>query len=257
MFIYLFFITYTIHIALLQLLFMLIDFVLLWYVLSIMWLFAVFFLPSILILYFLTHVNRNKVFSVLFGVGLGAVYVIFAILFGSEYRIVPADLFKNFRWIFLHDVFLPAIIVTALFFLLSRDSFKFKINVLFLVLSGFYVMYIPFRILFRSGAFAFFTLFFKPILLTCFVLGFSFAIRLFYKNLKGAKNVLMFILPVLLGLCCTMAPALAEVFWFSGSPVISWLFVGMLEILLTLVLVALNHVNFAAVGKKQSVTLSE
>ena len=71
-----------------------------------------------------------------------------------------------------------------------------------------------------------------------------------FKNLKGAKNVLMFILPVLLGLCCTMAPALAEVVWFSGSPVISWLFVGMFEIRLTFVLVALNHVNLATVGKK-------
>lgn len=215
-----------------------------------MWLFAVFFLPAILVLYFMTHVNRNKVFSVLFGLGLGSAYVVIAIFFGSEYRIVPADFFKNFSGIFLHDSFMPAIIVTALFFLLSRDSFQFKVNVLFLVLSGFYVMYIPFRILFRSGAFSSFILFYKPILLACFVLGFSFAIRLFYRNLKGAKNVLMFILPVLLGLCCTMAPALAEVVWFSGSPVISWLFVGMLEILLTLVLVALNHVNLATVGKK-------
>ena len=225
---------------------MLIDFVLLWYVLFIMWLFAVFFLPSILVMYFMTHVNRNKFFSVLLGLGFGAAYVVFAILFGSEYRLVPADFFKNFSWIFLQDSFLPAIIVTALFFLLSRDSFQFKVNVLFLVLSGFYVLYIPFRILFRSGAFSSFILFFKPILLACFVLGFAFAIRLFYKNLKGAKNMLMFILAVVLGLFCAVAPALAEVFWFSGSPVLLWGFVAVLEILFTLVLVALNHVNLSA-----------
>ena len=43
-----------------------------------------------------------------------------------------------------------------------------------------------------------------------------------------------------------VAPALAEVFWFSGTPVLLWGFVAVLEILFTLVLVALNHVNLSA-----------
>lgn len=228
---------------------MLIDFLLLWYLLFIMWLFAFFFLPCILVLYFMDHANRSKVYSVLLGLGCGAVYVVFAILFGSEYRVISVNFFKNFSWLLLQETFLPAIIITILFFLLSKDSFQFKVNVLFLVLAGFYTLYIPFRILFRSGAFTAFTLFFKPILLACFVLGFSFAIRLFYKNLKGQKVVILFVLPVFLGLGCTVAPAIAEVFWYAGSPVILWLLMGMLEILFAVVLLVLNHVNITNMKK--------
>lgn len=214
-----------------------------------MWLFAFFFLPCILVLYFMDHANRSKVYSVLLGLGCGAVYVVFAILFGSEYRVISVNFFKNFSWLLLQETFLPAIIITILFFLLSKDSFQFKVNVLFLVLAGFYTLYIPFRILFRSGAFTAFTLFFKPILLACFVLAFSFAIRLFYKNLKGQKVVILFVLPVFLGLGCTVAPAIAEVFWYAGSPVILWLLMGMLEILFAVVLLILNHVNITNMKK--------
>lgn len=214
-----------------------------------MWLFAFFFLPCILVLYFINHANMNKIYSVLLGLGCGAAYVVFAILFGSEYRVISVNFFKNFSWLFLQETFLPAVIITILFFFLSKDSFQFKVNMLFLVLAGFYTLYIPFRILFRSGAFTAFTLFFKPILLACFVLGFSFAIRLFYKNLKGQKGGTIFVLPIFLGLGCTVAPAIAEVFWYAGSSAILWLLIGMLEILFAVVLLALNHVNITNIKK--------
>ncbi len=214
-----------------------------------MWLFAVFFLPCILVLYFINHANRGKVYSVLLGLGCGAAYVVFAILFGSEYRVISVNFFKNFSWLFLQEAFLPTTIITILFFLLFRDSFQFKVNVLFLVLAGFYTLYIPFRILFRSGAFTAFTLFLKPILLACFIVGFSFAIRLFYKNLKGQKATALFVLPIFLGLGCTAAPAITEVFWYAGSPAILWLSTGMLEILFAVTLLALNHVNVTNMKK--------
>lgn len=215
----------------------------------IMWLFSFFFLPSILVLFFLTHVEKNKVFPVLLGLGCGAIYVVFAILFGSEYRIVPADFLKNFSWYFLQEVCLPTVLITFLFFLFFKDSFAFKIDVLFFVLAGFYTLYIPFRILFRSGGFSAFLLFFRPIFLTCSIVGFSYSLRLIYKNIKGDKLPLFFILPILLGVGACVCPAIAEVIWFSGASKGLWGSIAVIEIIFTCALIVLNHRNMFVLGK--------
>lgn len=230
---------------------MLIDFILLCYVLSVMWMFAVFFLPAFLALYLSVHANRDDIFPALLGLGCGAVYVVFAILFGSDYRIYPANFFWNFVQVFLQETFLPAVIVTILFLLISRDSVEFKVAKLLLVLSGFYTLYIPFRIFFRSETLSVFVLFAKPVLLSCFVFGFSFAVRLVYRNLKPEKNTTLLVLSGVLGGGCIVLPAVAEVCWFSGLAPASWLFIGMIAVVFALVLVALDYGEPAALRKRR------
>ena len=220
----------------------------------VMWLFSFFFLPSILVLFFLTHVEKTKVFPLLLGLGCGAIYVFFAILFGSEYRIIPADFLKNFSWYFLQEVCLPTVLVTFLFFLFFKDSLAFKIDVLFFVLAGFYTLYIPFRILFSSGAFSAFLLFFKPIFLTCSIIGFSYSLRLIYKNIKGDKLPLLFILPIFLGVGSYICPAIAEVIWFSGGSSTLWGSISVIEIMFTFALVVLNHRRMFVFGKNKKIT---
>ena len=198
--------------------------------------------------------EKTKVFPLLLGLGCGAIYVFFAILFGSEYRIIAADFLKNFSWYFLQEVCLPTVLVNFLFFLFFKDSLAFKIDVLFFVLAGFYTLYIPFRILFRSGAFSAFLLFFKPIFLTCSIVGFSFSFRLIYKNMKGEKLPLFFILPILLGVGCCVCPAIAEVLWFSGGSSTLWGSISVIDIMFTFALVVLNHRRMFVFGKNKKIT---
>lgn len=219
----------------------------------IMWLFSFFFLPSILVLFFLTYVEKNKVFPLLLGLGCGAIYVFFAILFGSEYRIVPADFLKNFNWYFFQEVCLPTVLITFLFFLFFKESLAFKIDVLFFVLAGFYTLYIPFRLLFRSGSFSAFLLFFKPIFLTCSIIGFSFSLRLIYTNIKGDKLPLLYILPILLGIGSCVCPAIAEVIWFSGGSKGLWGSIVGIEIVFAFALVVLNHHKMFVLEKNKQI----
>lgn len=208
-----------------------------------MWIFSVFFLPTILILYILTHANKNNFTTILFGIGCGAVYVVFAILFGSDFRLYPVSFFENFSVNFLQETFLPALIITVTFFLLSKDDLQFKTDKLVLTISSFFCLYIPFRIFFRSETLSVFILFFKPVLLSCFVFGFSFAVKLFIKNFFAEKNIFIFIVSLLCGLGCTVLPAIAEVWWFEGGSTAVWLIFSVIQIAFTVILSVLNHVN--------------
>lgn len=233
---------------------LLIDFNLLCYVLLVMWMFSVFFLPAFFILYLLSHSDRNNFPSVLFGIGCGALYVVFAVLFGSDYRIYPVSFFKMFSTTFFQETFFPSLILTALFFLLSKDSLQFKMDKLVLVIAGFFTLYIPFRIFFRSETLSAFILFFKPVLLTCFVFGFSLATKLFIKNLMGDKKPVMFVIPCLLGLGCAALPGIAEVLWFGGSSFIVWLLLTLVQFVFVIILGILSHtkLDFNSINYKKA-----
>lgn len=220
-----------------------------------MWMFSVFFLPTIFTLYLISHTEKNNFPSVFFGIGCGALCVVFAILFGSDFRLYPASFFKNFSLNFLQETFLPAIILTLLFFILSKDSLQFKMNKLVLVLSGFFCLYIPFRIFFRSETLSAFVLFFKPVLLTCFVFSFSLAIKIIIKNFTTEKKPFLFIIAGFCGLGCAALPAIAEAWWFSGGSAVVWLLFVVIQVVFTIFLGILNHVNlpFLTSQKKQTV----
>lgn len=217
--------------------------------------FSVFLLPTIVILYLISHSGRTGLAPFFFGIGCGTLCVVFAILFGSDFRLYPASLFKNFSLNLLQEALLPALVLTVLFFILSRDDVQFKMDKLVLVLSGFFCLYIPFRIFFRSETLSVFALFFKPVLLACFVFGFSFAVKLFIKNLISEKKPLLFFISCFCGLGCASVPALAEIWWYGGGAPAVWLLLVVVQVVFTLILGVLNHVDIGSLipQKKQTI----
>jgi hypothetical protein len=77
---------------------------------------------------------------------------------------------------------------------------------------------------------------------------------LIYKNIKGDKLPLLFILPIFLGVGSCICPAIAEVIWFSGASKGLWGSIVVIEIIFTFALIVLNHRNMFVFGKNNQIT---
>ena len=219
---------------------------------SIMWLFAVFFVPIMVVLYLLTHQGAVNRPAVVVGFFLGAFFCVFAILFGSGYRTYPASLIGIFSPIFLYEVLLPLGVLTVITMVFFKDELLVRVGALMPVFLGFFCLYIPFRIFFRSETLSGFTLFLKPVLLFCCVAGVACAIKLlvdYFAHRKpsmqgqdGNKNGRA--LPAVVGACglaSAVVPALAEALWYSGASFVLWGGVGAVGVCSTVLLLACSH----------------
>lgn len=231
---------------------MLIDTIILCYLLSIMWIFAVFFIPIMVVLYLLTHQGAVNRFAVVSGLFMGAFFCVFAILFGSGYRVYPASLIGIFFPIFLYEALLPLGILTIITVLCFKDELLVRTGALMPIFLGFFCLYTPFRIFFRSETLSGFTLFVKPMLLFSCVTGVACATKLLVDCFahrgqvapgeRGEKG--MPVLPAVVGACglaCAVAPALAEALWCSGTSLVLWGGLGVLCICSAIFLLVCSH----------------
>ena len=217
-----------------------------------MWLFAVFFVPIMVVLYLLTHqgvVNRAAVVAGLF---MGTFLCVFAIFFGSGYRMYPASLIGIFFPIFLYEVLLPLGVLTLITLVCFKDELLVRAGALMPVFLGFFCLYTPFRLFFRSETLSGFTLFLKPVLLFCCVAGVACAIKLLMDYFAQRKQVMQGqdgkkngrALPAAVGVCglaSAVVPALAEALWYSGASLVLWGGVGVVCLCSTGFLLACSH----------------
>ncbi len=206
-----------------------------------MWMFACLFPTTLLSLYLLSCKGTGCRRAAVLGLFCGAVFTVLAIFFTSGYRTYPVFFLKFFFDLFLFEALVPFAALSAIAFLLFRGEARDKPAVLFPFFLGFFVLYIPFRVFFRSDSLSFFVLFVKPVLLVSSIMGVTKSIGLLVAG-EGKERKPVSVVPVcVLGLASTAAPAAVEVCWFMGLPMVLWIIVGLAGLCSSLLLVAWKH----------------
>lgn len=135
--------------------------------------------------------------------------------------------------IFFGYVFVPLAAVSVLCFLLERRREVFsRFENFFPLCTGFYAIYLPFRILSEKLPIPFFLLFAKPLIYFFMILGVSkILVALFEKNRTNMTNGSKKIFLVYALVFAVLFPAVLEAAWMVGANAI-------LTIILTLAYLA-------------------
>lgn len=116
-------------------------------------------------------------------------------------------------YIFFTQTFIPSAVITALFFIFSKDSTDYKIDCILPLLSSFNAVFIPYKV-FTSGNTKSFFLLFEKIILYIALLIFAYTfIKKAYVNLKN-KKILAGSIFILLTIIAFAVPAVQEVLWY-------------------------------------------
>lgn len=208
-----------------------------------MWMFACLFPAVLLSLHLLSCNEARYRRAAVFGLFCGAVFTVLAILFTSGYHVYPAFFLSFFFNLFLFESLVPFAVLSAIAFLLFKGEAQYKAAVLFPLFLGFFVLYIPFRVFFRSDFLSFFVLFVKPVLLVSSVVGVAQSVGLLMAGVGKERRAVTVVPVCVLGVTSAVAPAAAEVCWFMGLPMALWIIVGLVGLCSPFLLVAWKHLG--------------
>lgn len=159
-----------------------------------MLLFSFLFLVLLLVSYCMYTKNSKVVPVIVIGV-LSAIFVCaFKTLFLFAHRVVPYNFINNYVYLMVRQSLLPVIILYCVFFVISKDSMEYKIEVFFPLELSFYAVFLPHIIISTSeGLYSGFSLFVKPLLFAAMLVQLSILMKWFYNSIQK-KNIVFMIL---------------------------------------------------------------
>lgn len=157
------------------------------------------------------QIRKKELIPIVFSGVISALLVCaFRIFFLFAHRVVPYSFSENFAFLLFQQALLPIILLYGLFFLISRDSLEFKVEMFLPLTASFYMIYLPFCIISSAeGLYSAFGLFVKPCLFIAMLYFLSFAAKAVMSTAKNKKFVFM-ILFLLLSVLYLFVPALIE-----------------------------------------------
>lgn len=131
-------------------------------------------------------------------------------IFTYLHRVPELSFGVNISYSLMNEYLVPVVLLYAIYFLLTRDDVQFKIKAFFPLMGSFYAVYMPYRIFSSTeGAYSFFQLFVKPLVVLSFVMYVCKAIFELTKAIKE-KKVLDIVLSSVLGVISFLVPAAIE-----------------------------------------------
>lgn len=172
------------------------------------------------------HSNKRIYgFLIFLGVFAGILVSGCTAVFSYMHRIPEYSFPSNFIYFLLKEYCLPLILVYALYFFCTKDSFDFRVKAFFPVTGAFFTVYMPYcTIASNSAAFSFFLLFVKPVVVLSMVFLCSLIAYRIYR-LACEKKTGLIVAFSFSALVSMAVPAVLETMW-------------LLEILLPVVYVA-------------------
>lgn len=177
-----------------------------------MLLFSFLLLPVVLSGFCLYYRDKKIVLPIFIGFMSGILVCAFKTFFLYSHRIIPYSLGQNFIYFFFRQTFLPVVILYLLFFLFSKDDYKYKVDSCCPLLLSFYMIFLPYMIVTSAeGLYSGFALFVKPVVYTFMIIQVSYSIKRLVEAIVE-KNVKIIVLQSLFGLIYLVLPAVIESF---------------------------------------------
>ena len=184
-----------------------------------MYLFLFFSIP-IFSFWYLMRIKKFSFSQFIFPVILGFfISILFAFVrkffiisnYCISYSIVSYIFHETFIWILF-----PAVLSFAVFFLLSKDSNQYKIDMIYALLASTFYVVLPYSVFSGFDKNSFFLLFIKPLLYIFVFLSIEFLVKqCFYYISEGNKSKLLPLI-ILFFIMLFMEPAI-EALWYFKS----------------------------------------
>ena len=161
------------------------------------------------------HVCAVNLLFFFVGLFISAVFCMWKNFFSVPYYLPAADFMSNFIYLFLGYAVIPCLALTSITWLLGKKfPFGQRIDVFHALASGFYSVYLVYRIMVSNLPYPFFYLFVKPVFFSIFISFIPLLIKnIFCKEFDLKRIVLSSFLLVFI----FVAPFAAEAFWMMGD----------------------------------------
>lgn len=188
-----------------------------------MLLFLILLLPLFLTAYCF-KVRTQKVVPVIFIGAFSAVLVCaFKMLFVLSHRIIPYSFSQNFFYYLVKETLIPAVILYAIYFLVSKDNLEFKINTYLPLELSFYTVYLPYCVISStSSAYTGFSIFIKPLIFAMMIAETGVALRDMYRGLTNKKIVQVILNVFLILFFMAIPPVIEALYTLNYSLWILW-----------------------------------
>lgn len=156
-----------------------------------MFLFACLPLYYCFILFFeKNEIEKKKIwFLLLLGMMFSLVFVLIDGLFFTNSRYPQNSIFLNWIYFGLNLFFLPWLICFIMYVVIGKESFENKFSLSYLVLSAFYIIYLPYWQITRNSVLSFYWLFAVPLLILLSIMIIKNAICIIQKSNKNGLSI--------------------------------------------------------------------
>lgn len=183
-----------------------------------MYMFLLLALPCLTVIYNYTvapYSTKQLIPVYTFGILAGFIFCAIKLFFVFISHIWTTSIIVNFISLYLHDAFIPYVIVYGLFLIttMKTDDIEYRIKAFTPLILSFMAIFIPYSVISENQQNVFFMIFIKPVLYGISVYLLGNTITLSYK-LFSTKFHKTSILTGLLGLAISSLPALTETFWY-------------------------------------------
>lgn len=155
-----------------------------------MLLFLLTLLPLSLIAYAFFVKDKKIILPVFAGLMTAVVVCACRFFFTYEHRLIYNSFSENFLYYLFKQSFLPLLIVSAVYAIISRDSAQFKVNNFFPLLGAFFAVYLPYCVITTSEFYyQGYNIFLKPVIYLAMLVMISFCLIDGLEALKLKKIV--------------------------------------------------------------------
>ena len=157
----------------------------------------------------------SKGVMIVFGAILSVIYCFVDFFTAYAYRAPVYGLFTNFTYYFLSTILVPMLVCAVPLFLLSKDSWIFKLQTYTPMLIGFYAIFLPYEVISKNDTFDFFLLFMIPVIYSTmfFLQEYGLECIGLYINKKLSKKSLWISVSAIL--LAILIPAMIYDFYFT------------------------------------------
>lgn len=157
----------------------------------------------------------SKGFLILFGIIISIIYCFVDFFTAYAYRNPIYGVFANFPYYFLSTIFVPILICALILFLLSKDSWIFKLQSFTPMLIGFYAIFLPYETISKNANFDFFLLFVVPIIFFTMIILQEFALELLVSVLQKATKKIAILISALTIILAITLPAIIYSIYYT------------------------------------------
>lgn len=176
-----------------------------------MLLFLLLLFPLSLVGYYLYKKEPKLIMVIVIGFLSSLIVCAINFFFKFSHRIVPYSFWLNFVYYVEKLGLLPITIIYLIFILLTKDSFKDKIDFYIPLMLSYYMVLIPYNVISstESNVYSGFDIFIKPIIYLSMIFGSGFLLKQFYFFIEE-KKVPFTVLTVFLILIEILIPSILE-----------------------------------------------
>lgn len=157
----------------------------------------------------------SKGFLILFGIIISIIYCFVDFFTAYAYRNPIYGVFANFPYYFLSTILVPILICAFILFLLSKDSWIFKLQSFTPMLIGFYAIFLPYETISKNDNFDFFLLFVVPIIFFTMIILQEFALELLVSVLQKATKKIAILISALTIILAITLPAIIYSIYYT------------------------------------------